>query len=87
MKRLLLLLALVGVFSISCSDKEETTPNKHQTPTERPEDNTGPENDDDYVSNIPNNEIWYTTSDNTKYNLLQLTHQLYGFLPKQLTLL
>ena len=43
--------------------------NKPQTPTEQPEDNTGSENDDNQVTNkpnIPNNEIWYTTSDNTK---------------------
>ena len=69
MKRLFLLLALVGVLGISCSDKEETMSNKPQTPTEQPEDNTGSENDDNQVTNkpnIPNNEIWYTTSDNTK---------------------
>ena len=66
MKRLFLLLALVGVLGISCSDKEETTPNQPQTPTEQPEDNTGSENDDDQVTNIPNNEIWYTTTDGNK---------------------
>ena len=71
MKKLFLLLVLVGVLGISCSDKEETTPNQHQTPTEQPEDNSGsenesPENDDDQVTNIPNNEIWYTTTDGNK---------------------
>ena len=43
--------------------------NKPQTPTEQPEDNTGSENDDNQVTNkpnIPNNEIWYTTTDGKK---------------------
>ena len=83
MKRLFLLLALVGVLGISCSDKEETTPNQPQTPTEQPEDNSGsenesPENDDDQVTNIPNNEIWYTTSDNTKLFPNSIAPTLFG---------
>ena len=81
MKKLFLLLVLVGVLGISCSDKEETTPNQPQTPTEQPEDNSGSENDDNQVTNkpnIPNNEIWYTTSDNTKLFPNSIAPTLFG---------